>query len=184
MSDLFDQLVDPLIGREGGYVNNPDDAGGETIWGITVGVARENGFAGSMRAMTRDQAKAIYRARFWTKTGFDLVAQRSAKIAEELFDTAVNMGVETAGTFLQRALNVLNRKGADFADVPVTGKIGPLTMAALSSFLQLRGAAGEVVLLKALNCLQGARYVELAEKREANETFEFGWLANRVGLAA
>lgn len=184
MSDLLDQLLDPLIGREGAYSNNPDDAGGETIWGMTVAVARANGYAGPMAAMTRDQAKAIFRKRFWTDPGLDLVAARSPKVAEELFDTGVNMGVETAGAFLQRALNVLNRKGTEFADVPVTGKIGPLTMSALASFLQLRGAAGEIVLLKALNCLQGARYVEIAEKREANETFEFGWLANRVGLAA
>jgi lysozyme family protein len=33
--DLFDTLVDRLIGREGGYVNDPRDAGGETIWGVT-----------------------------------------------------------------------------------------------------------------------------------------------------
>ena len=183
MADLFDSLVEELIGREGAYVNNPADPGGETIWGITRGVARENGYAGPMTAMTRDQAKVIYRAKYWAKPGLYLIAPLSAKIAEELLDTGVNMGTGTAGFFLQRALNVLNNQGRDYPDVLLDGGIGPGTAAALKALLAKRGALGETVVLKALNCLQGARYIELAEGRSASETFEFGWLANRVGLA-
>ena len=184
MADLFDTLVEGLISREGGYVNNSNDTGRETIWGITRGVARENGYAGAMAAMTRGQAKALYRAKYWAKPGLYLIAPLSAKIAEELLDTGVNMGTGTAGTFLQRALNALNGQGRDYADVLVDGGIGPGTAGALKALLGKRGAAGEAVVLKALNCLQGARYIELAEGRAANETFEFGWLANRVALAA
>ena len=54
---------------------------------------------------------------------------------------------------------------------------------ALRRLLAVRGAAGEGVLLKALNALQGARYIELAEGRAANESFLFGWLDARVGAA-
>jgi hypothetical protein len=71
--------VDPLLGREGGYVEQPSDAGGETNWGVTRAVARENGYAGPMAAMTRDQAKAIYRAKYWAKPGLYLVAPLSAR---------------------------------------------------------------------------------------------------------
>ena len=39
----------------------------------------------------------------------------------------------------------------------------------------MRGAEGERVLLAALNCLQGARYLDITRKRGANETFTFGW---------
>ena len=46
--------------------------------------------------------------------------------------------------------------------------------------LAARGQAGEKVLLRALNSSQAVRYLELAEQREANETFLFGWLAGRV----
>jgi len=55
-------------------------------------------------------------------------------------------------------------------------------MALLSprSFVNKRKQQGETVILKALGCLQGARYIELAEKREQNEAFVIGWLANRV----
>lgn len=184
MTDAFDRLVDPLLGREGGYSNNAADAGGETNWGVTAAVARENGYGGAMRAMTRDQARAIYRAKYWAKPGLYLIAPLSERVAEEIFDTGVNMGTGTAGIMFQRALNALNRQGGDYPDIRVDGAIGPGTRSAFEALLKLRGAAGEAVMLKALNCLQGARYIELAEGRAANETFEFGWLATRVSLAA
>lgn len=182
MTDLFDTLVEGLIGREGGYVNDPADSGGETIWGITRAVARENGYAGPMRAMTRDQAKAIYRAKYWAKSGLYLVAPMSRRIAEELLDTGVNAGTGTAGTFLQRALNVSNRQGADYPDLKVDGAIGPGTAAVLSAYLKRNGAVSEARLLKILNCLQGAYYVELAEQREKDERFVNGWFDSRVAV--
>ena len=180
--DLFDHLVEGLIGREGGYVNDPADSGGETIWGITRAVARENGYAGAMRDMTRDQAKAIYRAKYWAKPGLYHIAPLSSAIAEELLDTGVNAGTGTAGILLQRSLNVLNRLGADYPDIKVDGAIGPGTAKALAAFLKRNGRPAEGRLMKMLNALQGAFYVELAERREKDERFVNGWFDNRVGL--
>ena len=54
------------------------------------------------------------------------------------------------------------------------------TVAALTAYMQKRGVEGEGVLLKALNSLQGAYYIALAEKRETDESFEYGWLKNRA----
>ena len=48
-------------------------------------------------------------------------------------------------------------------------------------YLSLTDAAGEGVLLKAAEALQGERYVSLTERRPANEAFLYGWLANRIG---
>lgn len=184
MTDFADALIAKLLPVEAGYSNNPADAGGETNWGITASVARENGYAGSMAAMTQAQAAVIYRAKYYAKPGIYLLAPLSPKVAAEVFDTGVNMGTGTAGIFLQRALNALNEQGRDYADIAVDGGIGPGTAGALKGLLAKRGPAAEAVVLKALNCLQGAHYIELAEGRAANETFEFGWLANRVSLAA
>ena len=184
MSDAFARLIDGVIGREGGYVNHPDDRGGETIWGITVGTARRFGFKGSMRTMTRAQAVEIYRAQYWTGPGYDRIAALSEPVAEELFDTGVNMGPGVASTMIQRCLNALNRQGKDYADIKVDGDIGPASLRSLSAFLKVRGKEGEQVLLKGLNALQGERYIELAEKRQANESFVYGWLRTRVGIAA
>ena len=134
-----------------------------------------------MRALPRDEAAAIYKRRYWLRPHFDAVAARAPALAAELFDTGVNMGPAVAAGFLQRALNALNRGGSDYADIMVDGAVGPKTFAALDAFLARRGAAGEAVLVKAIDALQGARYVEIAERRPANEAFVYGWLANRVG---
>lgn len=183
--EFVERFLDDLIKREGGYVNNPNDKGGETCWGITVAVARANGYAGPMRNMPQSIARDIYRRQYWTAPGYDKVAERSKLIAEELFDTGVNMGVGIPGKWLQRCLNVLNlgHDGAPrYADLLADGDIGGKTLAALDAYLKMRGKAGEIVMLKALNCLQGARYIELAEGRVKNEAFVYGWLEHRVGV--
>ena len=177
-----DELIDALIDREGGYVNHPADRGGPTNFGITEAVARAQGYSGAMRSLPRSEAAAIYKRLYWLRPRFDQVEKRSAAVAEELFDSGVNMGPAVAATFLQRALSALNRERQDYADLVPDGRIGPATLAALDRFLELRGKTkGETVLLKALDALQGERYIRLAERRPANEAFLYGWLANRIG---
>ncbi|MGN6277171.1 MAG: glycoside hydrolase family 108 protein [Sphingomonas sp.] len=176
-----DEAIAAVIAREGGYVVDAADRGGATCWGITEAVARQQGYAGAMRDLPRRDAAAIYKRLYWLKPGFDAVAERASALAAELFDTGVNMGPAVASGFLQRALNALNRGASDFADVRVDGVIGAKTLAALDGFLACRGAAGEAVLIRAVDALQGARYIDLAEARPADEAFVYGWLANRVG---
>jgi hypothetical protein len=107
---------------------------------------------------------------------------RSPRVAAELFDTGVNMGPAVAATFLQRALTALNRNGKDYPDLVPDGRIGNATLAALDAFLAARGSSppvgvgggdqqttcGETVLLRALEALQGERYLRLAERRPGN----------------
>ena len=175
-------LIDELIEREGGFVSHPADKGGPTRFGITEAVARAHGYAGEMAVLPRDEAAAIYRRLYWLRPRFDQVAKRSPAVAAELFDTGANMGPAVAATFLQRALTALNRGGKDYPDLTPDGRVGPATIAALDAFLEARGmAGGETVLLRALEALQGERYLRLAEKRPANEAFLYGWLANRIG---
>jgi lysozyme family protein len=177
-----DLLIDALIDREGGYVNHSADKGGPTCFGITEAVARAHGYAGPMRRLPRAEAAAIYRRLYWCRPHFDDVAKRSDALAAELFDTGVNMGPAVAATFLQRALTALNRGGSDYPDLTPDGRIGPVTLAALYAFLEKRGKGrGESVLLRAVEALQGERYLRLAERRPANEAFLYGWLANRIG---
>ncbi|HEU0309856.1 MAG TPA: glycosyl hydrolase 108 family protein [Sphingomicrobium sp.] len=177
-----DELIDELIEREGAYVNHPADTGGPTRFGITEAVARAHGYAGAMTKLPREEAAAIYRRLYWLRPRFDQVAERAPRVAAELFDTGANMGPAVAATFLQRALTALNRGGKDYPDLTPDGRIGPATIAALGAFLEARGhQRGETVLLRALEALQGERYLRLAEKRPANEAFLYGWLANRIG---
>lgn len=176
----FAKCIETVLAHEGGYVNDPRDSGGETNWGVTFAVAQAFGYTGEMRAMTRDQAKQIYKARFWDALLLDDIAALSDDIAAELFDTAVNQGTGRAGEYLQRALNVLNNGGTMYRDIAVDGRVGRITVACLREYLGNRGARGEMVMLRALNSMQGAFYIELAERRAKDEAFVFGWMLNRV----
>jgi lysozyme family protein len=179
MSDI-NHLLEDLLDKEGGFVDHPDDRGGVTNFGITQSVARAAGWAGTMRDLPRDFAKAIYRRRYWSLPRFDAVAAIASDVAAELFDTGVNMGPSVAIGFLQRSLNALNRQGKDWPDIVVDRVVGQETLDGLRALIARRGEAGEAVLLKALNALQATRYIELAEGRAAHESFLFGWLSSRV----
>lgn len=177
----IDKLIDNVIAVEGDYSNHPADRGGPTRWGVTEAVARSHGYGGSMRHFPYDEAAAIYKRTYWLRPGFDKIAAHAPMLAAELFDTGINMGAGVASGFLQRALNALNRNGQDFGDIAVDRKIGPQTVGALERFLNKRGDSGETILLKAVEALQGERYIKLAEQRPANEAFLYGWLAHRIG---
>lgn len=173
-------MADKIIGEEGHYSSNPDDSGGETNWGITIKTARDNGFLGNMRSMTREEALKIYKAKFYLRAGIHLLAAVNEKIATKVFDCGVNCGVGTAGGYLQRALNVSNKKGATFADIKVDNMVGQATTNALNAYLRARPHDGQTIILRELNALQGNHYIVLAEKDEKDETFINGWFANRI----
>ena len=172
-------VINAVLAAEGGYVNDPSDSGGETNFGITIAVARQFGYTGSMRDLPRVGAFDIYSALYWNKVRADDLLKLSPAVCEEVVDTGVNMGTGRAGKFLQRALNVLNKRGSLYGDLTVDGAIGPATIRALRAYLDSRD---EQTLVKALNCLQGTHYVVLAERREKDERFVYGWFKNRVSV--
>ena len=116
----FDTAFTTLLGHEGGYSNNPKDPGGETMWGVTIAVARENGYTGAMRNLPQDVAKRIYRKKYWDAVRAE---ELPAAIRYPLFDAAVNSGPTRAIKWLQQALRV-NQDGV----------LGPQTMAAVQTF--------------------------------------------------
>lgn len=109
----FDDAFDALIGHEGGYVNRPNDPGGETNYGISK---RAYPLV-DIRALTLDQAKAIYRRDYWEPAGCSKVP---GAVRFDLFDMAVNSGIKTAVKTLQTA-----------AGIDADGIIGPATLKAL-----------------------------------------------------
>lgn len=177
---LFYEYVDDVINIEGGYVNNPNDSGGPTNFGVTEATAREFGYRGDMRDFTKEQAKEIYKKEYWDSLSLDEVAEISEGLSFELFDTGINCGIGTSAVFLQRVLNVLNNKEKYYEDISVDGMLGPKTISALKMFYAVRKEEGAEVLTKLVNCLQGARYVKLAEQREKDEEFMYGWALNRL----
>jgi lysozyme family protein len=181
-------IIDHILAVEGSeYTNHPSDRGGPTKFGITLAALsrwRDSPCtAEDVQALTEDEARRIYEHRYIVEPGFGRVAVVSPSIGHELVDTGVNMGQPVASTWLQRWLNAMNRKGRDYPDLTVDGHVGPKTIQALEAYLKVRGTVGERVLLAALNCSQGHRYLELSEGREDNEDFTFGWVRARVSLA-
>ncbi|SKB26251.1 glycoside hydrolase family 108 protein [Sphingopyxis flava] len=173
-------LVEALIDREGHYVNHPAHRGGATCWGIAEAVARAAGYTGEMRDLPRETAASIYRDVYWQSPGFDRVALRAPLVAAELFDIAAHMGTAVAASLLQRSLNALNCGARDYPDIAVDCMIGPRSLFALDGLLGRRGAAGETVLLRAIDALKGERYIAFAERRPSQEIFLYGWLANHL----
>lgn len=172
-----DQLIDGIIEREGGYVNDSCDSGGETNYGITEEQARYHGYEGAMCDLPIDLAREIYATAYWHAVKADDLLLIDEALAEEIVDTGVNCGTERATSFLQTALNSLNLNGALYDDVAIDGKFGPATLACVQAYAESRKPEA---LTSACNCLQGAFYISLTEKRPKDEKFVYGWLLNRV----
>lgn len=110
----FAQVFDRVIGHEGGYVNDPNDPGGETKWGIS----KRSYPHLDIKNLTREQARTIYQTDFWERIHGEHFHKG---VAFQVFDFAVNSGVETAIRSLQKAIGVAD-----------DGHWGPVSQAALS----------------------------------------------------
>ena len=182
LAAIIKRVVDEVLRAEGGYVNDPADKGGETNFGITVAVARANGYQGAMRELPEAVARAIYTARYITEPKFDQVLAVHAGIGAELIDTGVNIGPHRAAEFLQRWLNGFNDTGTRYPALFVDGRLGAQSLGALAAFLKWRGQDGATVLLRALNGLQAARYLDITEANKSQRRFLFGWIKERVAM--
>ena len=179
-----ENIIDSVVSVEGGYVDNPDDSGGETNFGITLTVANTHSKAlkekfnwnGTMKSFTKPMAKYVYEVDYWAKLKLDDIYKISPFLADKLFDLGVNVGKARAAKWLQEALNVFNRKAKDYKDINVDGGIGNETLTALNALIKVRGKDKAIkTLLKALITRQGAHYQEIARDSEKNETFMWGW---------
>lgn len=97
----FDKAFEHVVGVEGGYVNDPRDPGGETIYGIT---RRDHPQAWANGTPSIEQAKAIYQRLYWTPVKAD---QLPWPLALFVFDAAVNQGVGTAVKLLQKTVGTV-----------------------------------------------------------------------------
>jgi lysozyme family protein len=185
----FEIAFDETMIREGGYVNDPDDRGGETYRGISrVFHGSWAGWQTIDRTRAKDPddfesdldsdpeldrlVKKFYRENFWNVLHGDEITDQH--LANELFDTGVNQGSGTAIRYWQESLNLLNRNERDYADIEVDGKVGNQTLSATASFIERNGSTES--LLKVLNLLQGMHYIEKCQKTPSQRKFMFGWL--------
>jgi lysozyme family protein len=190
----FEKAFKKTLAREGGYVNDADDRGGRTYKGIAenywpnwegwplidelISEVKTPGLEVELKKKVED----FYYENFWKPLNLDHTLFTD-ELAEELFDTAVNQGLRTAGKYLQKALNFLNNDENIFSNIAEDGAIGPQTLNALQkykatgSWTSRNHFVVEKTLLKMVNHLQMKRYIDIVENNESQEKFLFGWMA-------
>lgn len=158
MDERFLRAVSLVLAHEGGYVNDPDDPGGETKYGIS-----KRSYPNlDIKRLTREKAAEIYYVDWWQRYRYDRL--ESIDIAAKVLDLSVNVGPRQAHVMLQRALHAVGRR-----DVVVDGIIGPQTISAAN-------AAPPDALLAALRAEAAAYYRQLIERNPKLKKYERGWM--------
>lgn len=163
----FEKAFNYTIGHEGRYVNDPDDPGGETNYGIS----KRSYPHVDIKNLTIEGAKEIYHSDFWLKLSCDKLL---ADAAVELFDTSVNMGRHRGSLIFQEAINLTNRDERDYNNIVVDGNIGPATIRAFNLNKYKKA------LVNVMNILQGEFYINLMRRNETREKY-IGWF-NRIEI--
>lgn len=170
---------------EGGYVNDPKDPGGETNHGITKKVAqshkevlaREYGWDGTMKGLTKEMAAEVYVDDYIIKPNFIEFASISPAVTHKLVDAGVNTGTSRPARWLQESLNDVSRNGKDYPKIQVDGKVGTAT---INSYKALQKKRGKVeackTMIKLLDGKQLNHYTSLNMP-----DYTYGWVSNRIG---
>tara|TARA_B100000902_G_C26971069_1_gene745387 strand:- start:151 stop:630 length:480 start_codon:yes stop_codon:yes gene_type:complete len=152
MKTTFDEIIETVLEHEGGYVNDPDDMGGETKYGI----AKRWYPAVDIKNLTKEHAKQIYHKDYWKKGKCDKVPSQLRHI---YFDMCVNFGRGGAVKVLQEAANSKNKNKID-----VDGGIGPATLKAIQNISLDRVRAYRVL-----------RFANIVIQKPKQEKFWLGW---------
>jgi lysozyme family protein len=186
---MFQSAFDNTMKYEGGYSNHPHDRGGETFRGIArnfhptwkgwaIVDEYQNKYSQAMLLDIRldRYTKEFYKTKYWDKFKGDKFPEKASSTAAELFDISVNMGTRTAGKFLQRALNILNRDERNYGDLLVDGIVGSKTIGVINKYVH-----DDTELRTIIVYMKAARYIQIAEANTSQEIFIRGWL-NRIEL--
>jgi lysozyme family protein len=155
-SARFVKSIELVLQHEGGYVNDPLDAGGETNFGISKRAYPNL----DIRNLTVDQAKHIYFNDYWKPIRGDLIVTN--ELAYQLFDMAVNAGTGAAARLLQRIVGTTD-----------DGVIGPVTLKAIDRYPSIGRLIGEYKFSRARH------YALIVAKNHSQVRFLRGWI-NRI----
>lgn len=167
----FNSFFPTLLKHEGGFVDDPDDPGGATNKGVTMGTFEQcakrllgiQPTLDNLRALSDSQAGTIYKALYWDKVHGDQIALQP--LANIVFDFQVNAGAN-ASRLLQ---TVLNAQGVQ-PPLAVDGAIGAGTLAALKQ-------ANATAVYAAYKKGRRDYYTNLVKKSPKLSKFLKGWLA-------
>ena len=172
MKTTFSEIISEVLKAEGGYVDDPDDKGGATNYGVTQ--ATFSAFIGrdaskdEIKDMQEGDAIECYEEMFWKKSKLDQFVDGLKHI---YFDMVVNMGGRNAGKIIQRSINTKRNNNA----LDVDGIVGSGTLAQVDSIV-IDDVLVERGMFFANNCFDGSRY----DLRTSQNKFLRGWFFHRV----
>lgn len=171
-------ILAAVFAFEGGYVNDPQDPGGETNHGITVAVAREHGYTGPMQDLPKEKATEIYLDDYITKPGYGELIALSPAVGHKVVDAGVNTGTRQSSLWFQRSMNALSRGGQDFPQINVDGKLGTGSIKAYEALRRVRGNVRACELtIKLMDAQQANHYMSLTKTPQ----YIPGWIDHRIG---
>jgi len=150
----YDKCLETILHHEGGYVNHPEDPGGETNMGVTKRVYDDFGGTKDMKDLEFDDVAPIYKQNYW-----DRVKGDHLPIGLDLcvFDFGVNAGTGRSAKYLQALIGTT-----------VDGGIGPNTLQAVDAYVE------EVGIEEAIRGFQQKRQ-DFYESLDTFKTFGRGW---------
>ncbi|MFL2777999.1 MAG: holin-associated N-acetylmuramidase [Paracoccus marcusii] len=161
-----EQIARQIVAREGGYVNDPDDPGGATNFGVTIGTMQSLGMdlnrdgridAADVRALTRAQAEQIFVEHYFRKP-------RLAELPDPLQASVFDMYVNAGGNAVKILQRLVSRMGFRTAD---DGVVGPMTIAAVADAAE----AAPDHLVDAYGIARRNYYYALADQRPASRKY-------------
>lgn len=160
---LFSSAFESVVVHEGEYVFDPQDAGGETKFGISKRAYPNI----DIKNLTLEEAKGIYFDDYWAPSNCDRFSEFPQDIVFGYFDCVINCGIVTAGRIFQSAVNVALRS-KNRVGIVEDGIVGPIT---------IKHAQNVIDLLPFTFKIERCRYyLGLADKRKGNRKFLRGWL--------
>jgi len=148
----FEIVIDKTLSHEGGYVNDPDDAGGETKFGISKRAYPSI----DIKSLTRDEAKAIYKHDYWDRCRCDDID--NINVASSIFDFGVNAGVRMSCKLAQAVSGAV-----------VDGVIGNNSVTLINSL-------DSELFLSKFALAKITRYAEICKRNPKNRKFFYGWV--------
>ena len=156
----FENAIKPALDHEGEYVNNPNDPGGETKYGIS-----KRSYPNlDIKNLTPADAKMIYLRDWWVKYHYEWF--KSDKIATKIFDISINTGAKQSHKILQKAINLC----FDDEDLIIDGFLGKKTFDAVNRIYDVER------LLRGIAIFQAFYYKNLVQRKPSQRVFINGWL--------
>jgi lysozyme family protein len=171
----FQPALKKVLAHEGGYVNDPDDPGGETYRGVARNMhskwsgwvridmcKNQSGFPANLEKDTelQDEIARFYQINFWDTINGDNILNQL--VANSIFDFGVNAGIRTSASLAQMVI-----------EAHTDGVFGPKTLEKLNAF-------DPEHFLAAFTVAKIARYMSIIRKRPTSKKYLYGWITRAL----